>query len=136
MEELLHNHGYRSWLSSVKEQFCQSQLKASLAVNSELLRFYWYLGAEIARLKKSSSWGSGFLKQLSKDLTEEFKGFEGCSERNLLYIRQFYERYAPSFGQQAVAQLETAPNQTGTIPPQAGAESLTLLLTQLHPYVS
>ncbi len=40
---------YRSWITEVKAKVRSSQIKAALAVNSELIRFYWELGREIAK---------------------------------------------------------------------------------------
>ena len=37
------------------------------------------------------AWGSGFVKQLSRDLVREFPEVTGFSERNVKYIRQWYE---------------------------------------------
>jgi hypothetical protein len=51
--------------------------------------------------------GDGFIKQLSEDMTAEFPGMKGLSERNLKYMRQWFLFYAGAseFGQQAVAQI-------------------------------
>lgn len=95
---------YKAWLQSLKEQFLQSQLKAVVKVNQELLQFYWHLGGEILEKQQNTKWGSGFLNQLSKDLMVEFPDVKGFSVRNLKYIRQWRGFYA-EIGQQAVAQL-------------------------------
>lgn len=95
---------YKNWLKSLKEQFLQSQLKAVVKVNQELLQFYWHLGGEILEKQQNTKWGSGFLSQLSRDLMVEFPDVKGFSVRNLKYIRQWRGFYA-EIGQQAVAQL-------------------------------
>ena len=59
---------YKNWLATLKSKIRQVQLKAIVAVNRELLLFYWELGADIVEKQKSSSWGDSFLKTLSKDL--------------------------------------------------------------------
>jgi len=38
---------YKEWLTNLKTKFQQTQIKASIAVNSSLLEFYWELGAEM-----------------------------------------------------------------------------------------
>lgn len=43
---------YGRWLESVATSYRQSQIKAATAVNVELLKFYWALGADIVRLGK------------------------------------------------------------------------------------
>jgi len=63
-------------------------LKAAVAVNQELLRFYWELGADIVERQKNAAWGSGFLRQLSMDLMVEFPDMKGFSKRNLEQIRR------------------------------------------------
>ena len=38
---------YKDWLMEVSNRFRRSQIKASIKVNSELLKFYWLLGKDI-----------------------------------------------------------------------------------------
>jgi len=98
---------YSQWLKALKTKFRSTQLKAVVRVNRTLLEFYWELGADIIEKQSNSNWGDGFLKQLSQDMTAEFPGMKGFSERNLKYMRQWFLFYAGSseFGQQAVAQI-------------------------------
>ncbi len=98
---------YKNWLTGLKAKVRQVQLKAAVAVNQELLNFYWELGAEVVQKQKETSWGDGFLKQLSHDLMVEFPEIKGFSERNLKYIRQWFLFWSDhgSIGQQAVAQI-------------------------------
>ena len=49
---------YTDWLSGLSKRFRQSQIKAAMAVNVELLKFYWSLGADILRMEKDQPWGS------------------------------------------------------------------------------
>jgi len=41
---MLANSSYVEWLSDVKKRFRQSQVKASIRVNTEMLEFYWGIG--------------------------------------------------------------------------------------------
>jgi len=102
---------YGEWLASPKTRLRQSQLKAAVSVNSELLRFYWELGADIVLRQKSAAWGDGFLGQLSADLLAEFPEMKGFSYRNIRYIRQWHAFYTadPSIWQQPVAKLVQIP---------------------------
>ena len=77
------------------------------------MEFYWQLGTDIVEKQKTAVWGSGFLKQLSKDLIVEFPDIKGFSLRNIKYIRQWVIFYSNgnAIGQQAVAQLEDPINQ-------------------------
>lgn len=35
---------YNEWINELSEKYRRSQIKASISVNSEMLRFYWELG--------------------------------------------------------------------------------------------
>lgn len=98
---------YKAWLSNLKKRFMQSRQQAAVRVNQELLQFYWQLGEQIVEKQQNSSWGDGFLTQLSQDLIHEFPDIKGFSLRNLKYIRQWVQFWqgALAIGQQAVAQL-------------------------------
>lgn len=101
---------YRQWVSDVKNRFLHVQIKAAVAVNTELLLFYWGLGADIVARQHTQPWGSKFIDRLSHDLTREFPDMQGFSVRNLKYIRQWYEFWsAHAIGQQVVAQLTSIP---------------------------
>ncbi len=110
---------YKDWLTALKVRIRQVQLKAAVAVNQELLKFYWELGADIVERQKNAAWGDGFLKHLSKDLRVEFPAMKGFSLSNIKYIRQWYLLYSDAgligqqaigqIGQQAVAQLTKQP---------------------------
>ena len=97
---------YITWLRDIKSNIQRSQIKASVAVNTELIKMYWFLGKEIFEKQENSVWGSGFIDQLSKDLKLEFPEMSGFSPKNLRYCKTFYE-----FWQQAVAKLQLNENQ-------------------------
>ena len=67
-----YNDEYNQWLTNLKTRIRQSQIKAAIKVNTELLHLYWDLGKDIVIRQTESTWGSGFLKQLSKDLKKVF----------------------------------------------------------------
>ncbi|OHE08973.1 MAG: hypothetical protein A2513_03070 [Sulfurimonas sp. RIFOXYD12_FULL_33_39] len=87
---------YKKWLHEIKQKFQSSQIKASIAVNTTLLEFYWNLGNDIVEKQKVHKWGSGFLEQLSRDLLEEFPDIKGFSLSNLQYIRRWFLFYTNS----------------------------------------
>ena len=88
---------YKIWIKELKQKLRRSQVKAAIKVNSVLLEFYWELGIDIVEKQKRSSWGSGFLKQLSKDLMDEFPDMKGFSEVNLSFIRRWVRFYIGDF---------------------------------------
>ncbi|MBL0710518.1 MAG: DUF1016 family protein [Colwellia sp.] len=102
---------YKNWLTSLKQSFAKAQIKAAVKVNTQLLNFYWQLGENIIEKQQNSTWGSGFLKQLSQDLTAEFPDIKGFSHRNLELIRQWYLYWSVdgSITKQVVSQLMQIP---------------------------
>ena len=104
--DLTTNKEYKAWLTEIKLRVRTVQIKAALSVNSELLGFYWGLGADIVAKQTTAKWGDGLLPQLSQDLMAEFPGMKGFSRSNLKYIKQWYLFYAHGsvIGQQAVGQ--------------------------------
>lgn len=84
---------YKKWISDVSKRFRQSQIKAAVKVNSEMLRFYWGMGKDIAFLSEDAGYGSNFYKTISSDLRDIFPDIKSFSPTNLKYMRYFYEMY-------------------------------------------
>ena len=110
---LAGNSAFKNWVSRLKQDIRSAQFKAAIKVNTELLRLYWRMGADICEKQKSASWGDGWLKELSRELMDEFPDMKGFSYRNLRYIRQWHEFYNQdlTIWQQAVAKLDNAIGQ-------------------------
>lgn len=101
---------YRNWISDLKKRYKQSQIKAAIHINSELVRFYWTLGRDIIKMKAESKWGSHFCECLAKDLKNEFSEAKGFSTRNLRFMKQFYELFPENeIVQQVAAKLFMIP---------------------------
>ena len=102
------NSDYKQWLADLKSRIRQSQIKAAVKVNSELIDLYWYIGKDIMEKQNESKWGDGFINQLSQDLNEEFPDMKGFSKRNLELIRKWYAFYSQELiiAKQVVSQLE------------------------------
>lgn len=97
---------YRNWISDITERFHRSQVKAAMRDNSEMLRFYWSLGKDIASMSLEAGYGSEFYKTISEDLKRELPGVHSSSPANLKYMRYFYEMYPEAENrQQAVDDL-------------------------------
>lgn len=86
---------YTQWVKELSLRYRRSQIKAAVKVNREMLFFYWELGRDIVEMKAESRWGSGFMKNLSRDLKEVNPGATCFSETNLLYMKNFYLLYQP-----------------------------------------
>ena len=86
---------YIQWIKELSSRYRRSQIKAAVKVNQEMLQFYWELGKDIVEKKAESRWGSGFMKNLSRDLKEVNPDATCFSETNLLYMKNFYLLYQP-----------------------------------------
>ena len=98
---------YTKFITSLKVRIRSAQIKAAVAVNSELIKLYWEIGKEIVDKQEREGWGSGVLEKVAKDIQNEFPGIEGFSRSNIFYMRSFYIAYAKV--QQAVGQFENLP---------------------------
>lgn len=116
--KFISNGDYQQWVAQIKSKIQQSQVKAALQVNHELIILYWLIGEEITQKEKNASWGDKLLPSLSKDLMHEFPDMKGFSLSNLKYIRRWYQFYQQEheIGQQLVDQLEKTQTQLGDIP--------------------
>ena len=98
------NNEYKIWITQLKQRVYSTQIKASIAVNSALIQFYWDLGKSIS--EKENIWGSKLIEQVANDLQSEFPEIKGLSRSNLFYCKQFYRFYSDELVQQAVGQLQ------------------------------
>ena len=104
--DIMNVEEYKTWIGGIARRFKQSQIKAATAVNVEMLKFYWSLGADIVRLEKDQPWGSKFMQRVSADLKAWMPEAKCFSVRNLQYMRLFVELYGTrEIAQQPVAQL-------------------------------
>ena len=107
---------YLQWIKELSTHYRRSQVKASVKVNQVMLQFYWELGRDIVEKKAESRWGSGFMKNLSRDLKEVNPDATCFSETNLLYMKNFYLLYQPYL----------------TITPQVGEQITQQVAEQFH----
>ena len=117
---------YAQWVKSLVAKYRQSQVKAAVKVNTEVLRFYWELGKDIVERDAENQYGSRFYASLSRDLKEALQT-DGFSERNLRYMKSFYLLYNGRIGNlpQVVA------NSNDAILPQVVANSNDAILPQV-----
>lgn len=106
-ENSLHlDKDYMDFLSSIRARLKTAQIRAALAANSELIKFYWELGNDLIEKQKMQKWGAHFLEQFSHDMRQAFPEMQGFSVTNLKRMRLFAQAY-PDFEirAQAVPQL-------------------------------
>ena len=97
---------YRAFLEDLKSRVRAAQIRASLAVNRELVLLYWRIGRDILSRQEQLGWGARVIDQLSADLRRAFPEMKGFSVRNLKYMRALAEAWPDEeFVQQAVAHI-------------------------------
>lgn len=92
MDDLAYTN---SMIDEIKELLLSARQRVAVQVNTELLSTYWNVGRIIVEheqgSKERADYGKEVLKQLSRELTQEFgKGF---SVSNLQFMRRFYQAY-------------------------------------------
>ena len=112
---MLADREYVEWLADVKARFRQSQIKASIRVNTDMLEFYWSIGRDLVALRAEERWGSGVVKQFALDMRQAFPNETGFSDTNIKYMKRWYSFYYEGItkGQQLVDQLESKKGHQG-----------------------
>ena len=100
---------YTQWVEDLSVRYRQSQIRASVKVNREMLKYYWELGRDIEEMRVEERWGESVIKNLSTDLQHSNPNATGLSRTNIYYAKKFYLLYAPYLKiiPQAVGQLES-----------------------------
>ena len=98
---------YFQLLGDIKARVRRAQIKAVVAVNSELVGLYLQIGQTLSQRQGEAGWGDAVVTQLSRDLRREFPGTAGFSRSNLFAMRQVYLAYRdePEIVQQAVGHI-------------------------------
>lgn len=96
---------YAAWLSEIKRRYISAQIKASIKINTEKLRFNWSVGSDLVIRKAEERWGSGVVEQLSLDLKEAFPQEKGFSSRNMWRIKQWYQFFSTTEADEKLPRL-------------------------------
>jgi predicted nuclease of restriction endonuclease-like (RecB) superfamily len=103
--------GYAAWLAGIKGEIRTARLRASMAVNAELIGLYWRIGRDILQRQSAQGWGARVVDRLAADLRHEFPALTGFSRANLLYMRAFAEAWPDqAIVQQVVGRLPWGQN--------------------------
>ena len=81
---------YTRWVEDLSVRYRQSQIKAAVRVNQELLKYYWELGRDIEEMHVEERWGQSVIKNLSVDLQLKNPNSTGLSRTNIYYAKKFY----------------------------------------------
>lgn len=85
---------YNRWVEDLSVRYRQSQIKAAVRVNRELLKYYWELGRDIEEMHVEERWGQSVIKNLSVDLQLMNPNSTGLSRTNIYYAKKFYLLYS------------------------------------------
>jgi len=84
---------YAGLLAEIKDRIQAAQTRAVLAVNAELIRLYWQIGALLDARQASEGWGAAVIPRLARDIRNELPEQKGFSERNLKRMLAFFREY-------------------------------------------
>ena len=111
---------YPHFLAELKGHIRETQVRAALAVNSELVQLYWRIGRSILQQEQQQGWGAEVVVRLAQDLRQDCPSLTGFSPRNMRYMKAFAEAWPDeSILQQLVAKI-TAATYCGASPETRG----------------
>lgn len=84
---------YPAFVADLKERIRAAQVRASLAVNREMVLLYWQIGHDLLARQQQEGWGAKVVERLSRDLRLAFPEMTGLSLRNLKYMRAFAQAW-------------------------------------------
>jgi len=93
---------YDDAAEAIKEAILRSQYRAVKATNAEQLGLYYAIGGYVSSNTREGFWGTGALASISERLQRKLPGLRGFSERNLKYMRTFYEEWSPLLGSDSI----------------------------------
>jgi hypothetical protein len=70
--------GYAEFLANLKQRIQATQLRASVAVNRELVLLYWGIGPRNSRAPERRWLGIRVIERLARDLRSAFPGILEC----------------------------------------------------------
>jgi len=82
--------------SSVINLIQKSRENALRKVNEELILLYWNVGKYISEQMQMQKWGSSYINEMAKFISENCPEIKGFNRRGLYRMKQFYETYKDS----------------------------------------
>jgi predicted nuclease of restriction endonuclease-like (RecB) superfamily len=127
---------YSELLKNIKSRIRQSQIKAAMSVNAEMLMLYWEIGRMIDERQDSEGWGSSVIPRLANDIKNELTDVKGFSARNLGRMVSFYREYKglailpPSVAKLPIGSIK--PENTSILPLPVAKLDNDIILSMLH----
>jgi predicted nuclease of restriction endonuclease-like (RecB) superfamily len=93
--DLTTDSKYQRLLGRISEVYTNGQVRASRAVNAQIIATYWQIGHDIVEFEQGgkvrAEYGKALIATLSRDL--KLRHGKGFSRSNVIRIRQFYLAY-------------------------------------------
>lgn len=89
-KDLTHNPGQFDEIISIIDN---ARTRAMKAVNTEMIRMYWEVGAYLSDLCIESRFGDKVIDEVAAYIAHENPGVKGFNRRGLYRMKQFYETY-------------------------------------------
>jgi predicted nuclease of restriction endonuclease-like (RecB) superfamily len=102
-KEIVDPRSYDMFLEHIKKDIQDSQLRAAVSINKELIELYWRIGKMLSEKALSESWGSKTIERIAKDLASSFPNVNAFSHRNLKFMRQFADSYSEGIRETAIS---------------------------------
>lgn len=84
---------YNKMLRQIIAEIKSARIVAARKINISAMQMYWNIGKQLSEEGLIKGYGSSVVKQLAKDLQQEFPSTAGFSPRNLWDMKRFYEYY-------------------------------------------
>jgi predicted nuclease of restriction endonuclease-like (RecB) superfamily len=98
MKKLSPKKSYITLITELKTQIQTARIKASLAVNRELILLYFKIGKSILEKEIEEGWGTKITERISQDLQKSFPEMKGLSYTNIRYMKRFAESVCQQVG--------------------------------------
>ena len=87
---IFHQTEYINFVQELKAKVQSAQIRASFAVNRELISLYWAIGRDIFQKQQQFGWGKSIVEKISSELQAQLPGIKGFSIQNMWHMRAFY----------------------------------------------
>ena len=127
---------YSALLKEITDRIRQGQLRASMAVNIELLSLYWDVGRIVAKRQEEDGWGAGVIPRLARDIRNDLPEIKGFSVRNIGRMLAFFREYNElEFLPPTVTKIEPHTEDYPILPPPVLKLPTNTKLSKIHDFI-